>query len=423
MENIKRYLIRGGKPLKGEVKVSGAKNASLPAIAATLLAKGFYKLKNVPKVRDVFVMLNILEYLGAKWAFDKETLKIDTSTISKTEVPYELAHQMRASILFLGALAGGLGEGRVPLPGGCAIGKRPVDFHLKGLSLLGAEVSLDHGDLIIKAKKLKGTTIILDFPSVTTTENLLMASVLSEGETIIKNAAKEPEVVFLGEMLKKMGAEIKGLGEDTIYVKGKKKLKPVEIEVIPDRIEAGTFMVIPGLFEEGEIIVKNIPFHYLETPIQKLVEIGLKVERIDKEILKVKKKGNLKNTQIFTSPFPGFPTDLQPQFAVLLTQAQGISVINETLFENRFLYVFELNRMGADIKVENRTAIIKGPTPLEGSPVRATDLRAGAALVLAGLCAKNTTTVYNVELIERGYENLVEKLKNLGAEIVLESGK
>lgn len=421
MERIKKYVIKGGKPLKGEVKVSGAKNAALPAIAATLLAKGTYILKNVPKVRDVWVMLKILEHLGAKWEFEKEFLKIDTSPINKVEVPYELAHQMRASILFLGSLLGGMGEGRVPLPGGCAIGKRPVDFHLKGLSLLGAEVTLDHGDLVIKAKKLKGTTILLDFPSVTTTENLLMAAVLSEGETIIKNAAREPEVVFLGEMLKKMGAEIKGLGEDTIYVKGKKKLKPVEVEIISDRIEAGTFMVIPGLFEEGEIIIKNIPFYYLETPIQKLKEIGLKVEKIDKEILRIKKEGSLKSTQIITSPFPGFPTDLQPQFTVLLTQAQGISIINENLFENRFLYVFELNRMGADIKVENRTAIIKGPTSLEGSPVKATDLRAGAALVLAGLCAKNTTIIYNVELIERGYENLIEKLKNLGAEITFET--
>ncbi len=420
---MKKYLIKGGKPLRGEVKVSGAKNAALPAISATLLAKGTYRLKNVPRVRDVFVMLSILEYLGAKWEFEKDILKIDTSGIFKTEVPYELAHQMRASILFLGALAGGMGEGRVPMPGGCAIGKRPVDFHLKGLSLLGAEVILDHGDLVIKAPKLKGATLILDFPSVTTTENLLMASVVSEGETVIKNAAREPEVVFLGEMLKKMGAEIKGLGEDTIYIKGKKRLKSVEIEIIPDRIEAGTFMVIPGLFEEGEIIVKNIPVHYLETPIQKLVEIGLKIEKVDKETLKIKRVGALKSTKIFTSPFPGFPTDLQPQFAVLLTQAEGISIITENLFENRFLYVFELNRMGADIKVENRTAIIRGPTSLEGSPVKATDLRAGAALVLAGLCAKNTTTIYNVELIERGYENLIDKLKNLGAEITLESKK
>ncbi len=413
----KKYVIRGKIPLKGKIEVSGAKNAALPAICATLLAPGTYKLKKVPKVRDVFNILKIMEHLGAKYKFKNDYLEINTSNVNLNSVPYELASQMRASILFLGALTGIFKEAQVPLPGGCAIGKRPVDFHIKGLSQFGAEISLEKGNIVVKTKALKGDIIVLDFPSVTATENLMMVGSLAEGETIIKNAAKEPEVVFLGEMLKKMGADIKGLGEDTIYIKGKKKLEPIEIEVIPDRIEAGTFLILAALNEENEIIIKNIKKSHLETPILKLQEIGIILEELDKDVVKVKREGELKPTKIVTAPYPGFPTDLQPIFAVLLTQANGISFITENLFENRFLYIFELNRMGAGIKVEDKTAIINGPIFLSGSPVKATDLRAGAALVLAGLIAENTTTVYNIKLIERGYENLVEKLSALGADI------
>ena len=413
----RKYVIRGKKPLKGEIEVSGAKNASLPAICATLLAPGIYKLKKVPKVRDVFCMLRIMEHLGAVYKFEKDYLKIDTTGINTASVPYELASQIRASILFLGALVGAFKEAEVPLPGGCAIGKRPVDFHIRGLSQLGAEIKLDKGNLIVKAKKLKGTEIVLDFPSVTATENLMMAGCFAEGETIIKNAAKEPEVVFLGEMLKKMGANIKGYGEDTIYIKGKKKLKSINIKIIPDRIEAGTYLVLGALMEENEVVVKNVEEEHLETPIIKLEEMGITLEKVDKNSFLVKRGKSIFPVNVMTAPYPGFPTDLQPFFAVLLTQAEGISFVTENIFENRFLYVFELNRMGADIKVEEKTAIIKGPTPLTGSPVKATDLRAGAALVLAGLCAENTTTVYNIELIERGYENFVEKLSGVGADI------
>ena len=418
----RKYVIRGKKPLKGEIEVSGAKNASLPAICATLLAPGIYKLKKVPKVRDVFCMLRIMEHLGAVYKFEKDYLKIDTTGINTASVPYELASQIRASILFLGALVGAFKEAEVPLPGGCAIGKRPVDFHIRGLSQLGAEIKLDKGNLIVKAKKLKGTEIVLDFPSVTATENLMMAGCFAEGETIIKNAAKEPEVIFLGEMLKKMGANIKGYGKDTIYMKGKKKLSPINIKIIPDRIEAGTYLVLGALMEENEVIVKNVEEEHLETPIIKLEEMGITLEKVDKNSFLVKRRKSIFPVNVMTAPYPGFPTDLQPFFAVLLTQAEGISFVTENIFENRFLYVFELNRMGADIKVEEKTAIIKGPTPLTGSPVKATDLRAGAALVLAGLCAENTTTVYNIELIERGYENFVEKLSGVGADIeVVES--
>ncbi|MFN4196510.1 MAG: UDP-N-acetylglucosamine 1-carboxyvinyltransferase [Caldimicrobium sp.] len=416
-EGKKKYLIKGGRPLKGVIEVKGAKNAVLPALACTLLARGDFLFTNVPRVKDVFCMLKILEHLGAKYVFKGSTLEINTSNIKRTEIPYELASQMRASILFLGPLVTAFGEAKVPLPGGCAIGKRPVNFHEKGLSLLSAEITLDHGNLVAKATKLKGTNIVLDFPSVTATENLLMAASLAEGETVIKNAAREPEIVFLAEMLNKMGAEIKGAGGNTIYIKGKKKLKPVKMEIIPDRIEAGTFLILSALHPENEVVVKNLPINFLEAPILKLQEMGVKIVRVDKDSFQAKRGDKLYPVEIVTAPYPGFATDLQPLFCVLMSQAEGISFIKENLFENRFLYAFELNRLGAKITVEERTAIITGPTPLTGSPVKATDLRGGAALVLAGLIAENTTTIYEADLIERGYEALPERIKALGGQI------
>lgn len=416
----RRYLIRGGTPLRGEIEVLGAKNAVLPALACTLLAKGEYCLKNVPKVRDVFCMLRILSHLGGKYQFEGSNLFIDTSSICRVDIPYELASQIRASILFLGSLTTAYGEAVVPLPGGCAIGKRPINFHEKGLRELSAEITLDHGNLIAKAKRLKGAEIVLDFPSVTATENLMMASSLAEGETIIKNAAREPEVVFLAEMLKAMGADIRGAGEDTIYIRGKKKLKPVKIEIIPDRIEAGTFLILGALFPENEIVIKNFPLEYLETPIKKFIEMGGNIKILGKGKIKVQRSKRLSPLEINTAPYPGFPTDLQPIFAALLTQAEGVSVIRENLFENRFLYAMELNRLGAKIHIEDRIAIISGPTKLTGSPVKATDLRAGAALLLAGLLAENTTTLYSAELVERGYENLPERINKLGGSIIVE---
>lgn len=423
MEEKRRYIIRGGQVLKGEITVKGAKNAVLPALACTLLSQGEYCLKNVPKVRDVFCMLKILEYLGGKTRFEGETLFIDTTKVNRVDIPYELASQIRASILFLGALTASFGEAIVPLPGGCAIGKRPVNFHERGLRQLSAEIVLDHGNLKAKAKKLKGAEIVLDFPSVTATENLLMAASLAEGETIIKNAAKEPEVIFLAEMLSHMGADIKGAGEDTIRIRGKKKLKPVKMEIIPDRIEAGTFLILAALQPENEIIIHNFPEEFLKYPLLKFQEMGGKIERVGKASVRVKRPKELNSIEIHTAPYPGFPTDLQPIYAVLLTQAKGISLIRENLFENRFLYAMELNRLGAQITVEDRVAVIKGPTPLSGSPVRATDLRAGAALVLAGLLAENTTTLYEAELVERGYEDLPGRIRALGGHIeVVEEG-
>jgi len=416
----RRYVIEGGVRLEGEIEVSGAKNAVLPALSATILAKGVYKFKKVPRVRDVFCMLEILKHLGAKYEFKKNHLLIDTSKVQEVKIPYELATQIRASILFLGPACAVFKEALIPFPGGCVIGKRPVDFHLNGLKKLGAEITIEKGNIIAKGGNLKGAEIILDFPSVTATENLMMAGVLAEGETIIKNVAKEPEVVFLGKMLKKMGAEIKGLGGDKIYIKGKKELKPVSMEIIPDRIEAGTFLVLAGLQKGNEIVIKNFCRDFLEIPLLKLEEIGLKVEFLNKNEVLVKRMGSLNTTRIITAPYPGFPTDLQPIFTMLLTQAEGLSFITENLFENRFLYVPELNRMGANIKVEGTVAVVNGPTKLMGSPVKASDLRAGAALVLAGLCAEDITTIYNIEQIERGYEKLVEKLSGVGARIYLE---
>ncbi|MGC9140926.1 MAG: UDP-N-acetylglucosamine 1-carboxyvinyltransferase [Caldimicrobium sp.] len=413
----RKYIIRGGRPLKGEIEVKGAKNAALPALACTLLAKGNFLLKNVPKVRDVFCMLKILEYLGAKAQFDGSNLQIDTSGVKRTDIPYELASQIRASILFLGALTAAYGEAVIPRPGGCDIGKRPTDIHEKGLSLLSAELDFKHGNIITRAKRLKGAEIILDFPSVTATENLLMAASLAEGETILKNAAKEPEVVFLAEMLSEMGAEIKGAGTDTIFIKGKKRLQPIKIKIIPDRIEGGTFLILSSLFLENEVIIKNLPIDYLETPCLKLKEMGIEVKKVDRNSYTVKRSKKIWPVEIVTAPYPGFPTDLQPLYAVLLTQAEGTSIIRENLFENRFQYAFELKRLGAKINVEDRVAVITGPTPLSGSPVKATDLRAGAALLLAGLIAENTTTLYRVELIERGYENLPQRIRALGGDI------
>jgi len=368
-------------------------------------------------------MLKILDHLGASWKIEKDTLYVSTENIKRFDIPYELASQIRASILFLGALTARFGEAFVPLPGGCQIGKRPVNFHQSGLEKLSAQITLDHGNLVAKAKKLKGAEIVLDFPSVTATENLMMAASLAEGETVIKNAAKEPEVVFLAEFLKKMGAEIKGAGTETITIKGKKRLKPAKAKIIPDRIEAGTFLILASLHPENQITIKNFPFEFLETPLLKFQEMGGILERKGKDVAVVIPQKTYRPLEISTSPYPGFPTDLQPMFAVALTQAEGLSVIKENLFENRFLYAFELNRLSANIRVEDRTAFIQGKTPLFGSPVKATDLRAGAALLIAGLIAENTTTIYRAELIERGYENLPERLRELSAEITVEEEK
>ncbi len=410
-------FVEGGHKLKGEVVVSGAKNATLPALAATLLAPGEYQFFNVPWLIDVQTMLELLCRLGAQYETTNTALILDTSQAKDTVAPYDIVSRMRASVLVLGPLLACYGRARVALPGGCPIGKRPIDFHLKGLELMGAKIHQEHGYIMARAPRrgLSGAEIIFDFPSVTATENLMMAATLARGQTIIRNAAKEPEIVALGEMLIKMGAKIKGLGTETIFIEGVKELSPTEVTIIPDRIEAGTYLMAPGI-AGGEIIVKNVnPFH-LETVIATLKEIGLKIE-IEGDKIYSQKGRNLRPVKIRTAPYPGFPTDLQAQAMALLSTVKGTSVIIENVFENRFLHVEELRRLGAEITVEGRVAVIQGVKKLQAAPVKATDLRASASLVLAALGADGVTEIADIHHLKRGYEAICEKFNGIGAKV------
>ncbi|WP_457755698.1 UDP-N-acetylglucosamine 1-carboxyvinyltransferase [Thermodesulfatator indicus] len=410
-------FVEGGYRLSGEVEISGAKNAALPALAATLLALGEYKFSNVPDLLDVNTMLELLALLGARYQMNGRSLFVDTSQAEDTLAPYEIVNRMRASVLVLGPLVARAGKARVALPGGCPIGKRPIDLHLKGLEAMGAKISSEHGDIVAKAPKrgLYGAEINLDFPSVTATENLMMAATLARGKTIIRNAAKEPEVVFLGDMLCSMGAKISGHGSETITVYGVKALNPAEIEIIPDRIEAGTYLIAPAI-SGGEVLVKNVRPDHLESVLAVLKEMGLKLEVGEKEILSRRSK-KLKPLKIRTAPYPGFPTDLQAQIMAALSTVKGTSVIVETIFEDRFLHVDELRRLGADITVEGRVAVVNGVKRLQAAPVKATDLRASASLVLAGLGAEGITQISDIYHLKRGYEALCEKFSKIGAKI------
>lgn len=412
------YLeIKGGRALSGTVRISGAKNAALPMLAATLLAGGSFEIHQVPDLQDVRTLLKLLKELGVEIERTKDsTLVIDSSKLDSFEAPYDLVRRMRASVLVLGPLVARLGRARVSLPGGCAIGARPIDFHLKGLELMGAKLEIREGFVEARAKRLKGAHIYFDIPSVTGTENLMMAACLAKGNTVLENAAKEPEVVALGKMLQDMGAKIKGLGTDTIVVQGTTDLRPVSCTIIPDRIEAGTYLMAAGA-AGGELVIENCVPEHLETVIIKLKAAGLKIKVIDADKLKVKRRGRLRSVDIKTQPYPGFPTDLQAQIMVLMATAGRLSVITETIFENRFMHVAELKRLGADIRVEGRSAIVKGVKHLFGAPVMATDLRASASLVLAGLAAKGTTVVQGLEHLDRGYERMDEKLLSVGARI------
>jgi len=412
------YLeIKGGSALSGTVRISGAKNAALPMLAATLLAGGSFEINQVPDLQDVRTLLKLLKELGVELEKTKDSsLVIDSSKLESFEAPYDLVRRMRASVLVLGPLVARLGRARVSLPGGCAIGARPIDFHLKGLELMGAKLEIREGFVEARAKRLKGAHIYFDIPSVTGTENLMMAACLAKGNTVLENAAKEPEVVALGKMLKDMGAEIRGLGTSTIFIEGTKELRPVSCTIIPDRIEAGTYLMAAGA-AGGELVIENCVPEHLETVIIKLKAAGLKIKVIDADKLKVKRRGRLRSVDIKTQPYPGFPTDLQAQIMVLMATAERLSVITETIFENRFMHVAELKRLGADIRVEGRSAIVKGVKYLLGAPVMATDLRASASLVLAGLAAKGTTVVQGLEHLDRGYERMDEKLLSVGARI------
>lgn len=417
-----KFLVQKSAPLKGEVKISGSKNAVLPIMAAALLTEEKCVIKDVPALRDVDVMCSLLESLGAK--VDKELennrVNIEASGDIVYEAPFDLVKMMRASILVLGALLIRTGRAVIHLPGGCAIGKRPVELHLKGLRALGAtidEAQLSRGIVDASVDKLKGSTIYLDFPSVGATEVIIMAATLAEGTTILENAAQEPEIVDLANFLNKMGARIKGAGTDTIKIEGVEKLKGVSHHVIPDRIEAGTFMVGAAM-TGGNVLIRNVVPDHLKAVIAKLRECGADIEMTDEGVIVRGDKRPLNSTDVKTLPYPGFPTDMQSPFMALLTVAKGPSVVIETVFENRFMHVGEFNRMGANIKTDGNCAIIPGDKKLTGAQVVATDLRAGAAVVLTGLVADGTTEVSQIYHVDRGYEHFVEKLRALGANIM-----
>ena len=411
------FKIKGKTPLKGTIKVSGAKNSSLPIIIATLVAKGEYILKNVPNLRDIRVLMRLLEDLGMQTEkIDDTTYKIKNEGFKRNEASYEIVKQMRASFLVMGPMIANLEESVVSLPGGCAIGSRPVDLHLKGFEALGAEITRVHGYIHAKSDKLKGAEIPLSFPSVGATQNLMMAAVKVPGKTIISNAAREPEVVDLGNFLIKMGAKIKGLGTPNIEIEGVEELHAVEYSIMPDRIEAGTY-IIASLITEGDLKIENANLEDLGVFKSELESMGVKFER-DGNILTV--NGDLKSlkpSKISTMPHPGFPTDMQPQMMLLQTLVNGSSSMEETVFENRFMHVPEFNRMGADITIKHGVAQVNGGLPLTGAEVMASDLRAGAALVLAALVADGETILNRVYHIDRGYDKLEKKLNDVCAKI------
>lgn len=411
-----KLIIEGARKLQGEIRISGAKNAALPLLAATLLTPGWHVIHNVPDLRDTRTILALLETLGAEWKRENNTILINTESLNKFEASYDLVKTMRASILVLGPLLVRLGKARVSLPGGCAIGARPIDFHLQGLKNMGAQLTLEEGYVeAYTENNLSGGTVYFDIPSVTGTENILMASVLAKGETVIKNAAREPEVSNLVDMLISMGARIKGRGTDRLTVQGVKVLKPAIITTIPDRIEAGTYLIAVGA-AGGEVTLKHCDPAHLPALLEKLRATGLNI-RESGDSIHVSCPTKVQSVDIKTQPYPGFPTDLQAQFMALMSLATGLSVITETIFENRFMHVAELKRMGAEIKINGNSAIVKGIAQLKGARVMATDLRASASLVVAGLAAKGKTEISRIYHLERGYEDMVGKLQALGARV------
>ena len=410
-------VVRKNGPLKGEVYISGAKNSALPILAASLLATEEVILDEVPKLKDIRVMVEILRSLNAKVEYITETsLRIDSSKVDKFETPFELMDKMRASFIAMGPLLARFGHAITKAPGGCNIGKRPIDLHLKGFEALGAETVMNHEEISSKAKNgLKGSVIYLDFPSVGATENIMMAATMAEGETVIENAAKEPEIVDLASFLSKMGANIIGAGTSNIIIKGIERLKGTRHTIVPDRIEAATYMLAAAI-TGGDILVKNVLGSHIRPVIAKLIEIGAQVEEIeDEDMIRVKASKRLKSTSIKTLPYPGFPTDVQSQFMALMTVCNGESSVVETVFENRFMHVDELKKMGAAIITEGNRAVIVGVDKLHGAEVKATDLRAGAALILAGLVAEGETKISDIYHIDRGYSYLIEKFTKLGA--------
>ncbi|MEA2109252.1 MAG: UDP-N-acetylglucosamine 1-carboxyvinyltransferase [Pseudomonadota bacterium] len=426
-----KIVVRGGHRLTGEVEVSGAKNAALPILASSLLVSGGRnRFSNVPRLRDISTICTLLSTMGAKVYAHEEVVEIDASGVSTLEASYDLVKTMRASILVLGPLLARFGEASVSLPGGCAIGARPVNLHISALEMMGAEIRVEHGYIHGQAQRLHGADITFDLPTVTGTENLMMAAALARGATVLRNAAREPEVCDLAICLRRMGARIMGDGTATITIEGVDKLHPVEYEIMPDRIEAATLMSACGV-TNGDFLIKNCPLAKMTAEVGKLQEAGLAISSVDKNgepghngvDVRVVSQRSFTGVDVKTMPYPGFATDMQAQFMVLMCLARGTSVITETVFENRFMHVFELQRMGADIEVEGRSAIIKGPGKLSGAPVMASDLRASASLVLAGLAAEGETIISRVYHLDRGYYQFEKKLQALGAHVRRETVK
>ena len=413
-----KIVIEGNQTLSGKVEISGAKNAVLPIMAASILGNGNSVITRVPDLRDTRTMIRLLEIIGAKCSFSDGKLIVNSSNIDNPEAPYELVKTMRASFYVMGPLLAKFGEVRVSLPGGCAWGPRPVDFHLKGFEKLGAEIILESGYIIAKAKKLKGTEISFDFPSVGATGNILMAAVMASGKTVIRNAAKEPEIVQLCEYLNLMGANISGIGSSNIVIEGVEKLDSVKIEIIPDRIEAGTFLIAGALL--GEITLEKVNINHLLSVILKLEDVGCEFINIG-DSLTIKPSSIINPVDISTAVYPGFPTDLQAQWVALMSLGAGSSVITDNVYKDRFSHIPELNRLGAKIKVDQNSAWVKGVDMLKGAQVMSTDIRASAALIIGGLTAKGITEVNRVYHIDRGYEKIEEKFSLLGAKINRES--
>ena len=413
---MEQYIVKGGNPLVGEVEIGGAKNAALPIISAAIMTDETVVLENLPDVNDVNVLLEAIEKIGAQVKrIDRHTVKINGSTIADCSVDYEYIKKIRASYYLLGALLGKYKNAEVPLPGGCNIGSRPIDQHLKGFRAIGAKVDIRHGAIVAKADHMHGAHVFLDMVSVGATINIMMAASMAEGRTTIENAAKEPHVVDVANFLNSMGAEIKGAGTDVIRIKGVEKFHKSNYSIVPDMIEAGTYMFAAAA-TKGDVMVKNVIPKHLEAMTAKLMEIGCEVEEFDDAVRVVAAK-RLTRTHVKTQPYPGYPTDMQPQIGVVLALAQGTSIVTESIFENRFKYVDELARMGANIKVEGNTAIIDGVEGFTGARISSPDLRAGAALVVAGLAAEGVTIVDDIVYIQRGYEDFEVKLRNLGAQI------
>ena len=410
-----RYIIKGGNELKGELKISGSKNASLPVIAASLLCEGIVELENCPDIHDVKIMLDILQKLGCKVAYSNSKIVVDSRSLNSCEIPNDLMHEMRSSVIIVGALLGRSGKCKFTYPGGCEIGARPINMHLDAFEQLGVTIKEDMGEIECKADKLVGTEIVLDFPSVGATENIMLASCLAEGVTHIKNVAREPEIKCLQDFLNSMGADIVGAGSNSIMIKGVKSLHASSFKVIPDRIETGTYLLM-AMATRGEILVKDVVPEHVESLIHKMKRMNCKV-LVSQDTIFAKYNKYIKAVDMKTMPYPGFPTDLQSQFVTTMTLAKGTSIVVENIFENRYKYVNELLRMGANITIEGKTAIIQGVDKLNAAKLEAKDLRGGAALIEAALASEGESEITGINYIERGYEKIVQKLTSIGAVI------